>query len=106
MRSKERRSRTIEIGPLTRVEGEGSLHLTVERGRIVDLRLEIDFGSEVQGWFLTNFNNLEEDSELSRTTLRFDRGLVTWRPAPFEVRFFDNEGVSDFEDPGALVDDA
>jgi sulfhydrogenase subunit alpha len=34
-------SRTIEVGALARVEGEGALHLVVEEGRVVDLRLEI-----------------------------------------------------------------
>ncbi len=33
--------RTIEVGTLARVEGEGALHLSVEDGRVVDLRLEI-----------------------------------------------------------------
>lgn len=33
--------RTIEVGALARVEGEGALHLTVEGQRVVDLRLEI-----------------------------------------------------------------
>jgi len=34
-------TRTIEVGALARVEGEGALHLRVEQGRVVDLRLEI-----------------------------------------------------------------
>jgi coenzyme F420-reducing hydrogenase alpha subunit len=34
-------SRTIEVKGLARVEGEGALHLTVEGGRVTDLRLEI-----------------------------------------------------------------
>jgi sulfhydrogenase subunit alpha len=34
-------SRTIEVKTLARVEGEGALHLTVERGQVTDLRLEI-----------------------------------------------------------------
>ena len=33
--------RTIEVGALARVEGEGALHLTIEGDRVVDLRLEI-----------------------------------------------------------------
>jgi coenzyme F420-reducing hydrogenase alpha subunit len=33
--------RTIEVGALARVEGEGALHLTVEGDRVLDLRLEI-----------------------------------------------------------------
>ncbi len=33
--------RTIEVGALARVEGEGALHLTVEGDRVIDLRLEI-----------------------------------------------------------------
>ena len=33
--------RTIEVGELARVEGEGALHLTVEGDRVTDLRLEI-----------------------------------------------------------------
>ncbi len=33
--------RRIEVGALARVEGEGALHLTVEDGRVTDLRLEI-----------------------------------------------------------------
>jgi sulfhydrogenase subunit alpha len=33
--------RTIEVGALARVEGEGALHLCVEGDRVVDLRLEI-----------------------------------------------------------------
>ncbi len=33
--------RTIEVGALARVEGEGVLHLTVEQGAVTDLRLEI-----------------------------------------------------------------
>jgi coenzyme F420-reducing hydrogenase alpha subunit len=33
--------RTIEVGALARVEGEGALHLVVENGRLVELRLEI-----------------------------------------------------------------
>jgi coenzyme F420-reducing hydrogenase alpha subunit len=35
------KSRRIEIDYLTRVEGEAALHLTVERGRVTDLRLQI-----------------------------------------------------------------
>ncbi|MFQ5601278.1 MAG: glycogen-binding domain-containing protein, partial [Candidatus Krumholzibacteriia bacterium] len=69
----------------------------------VDLRLEVEFGHDVTGWFLTNFNNLEEGTELSRTSLRYDRGMVLWRPGASAVRFFDNVGVTDFADPGALV---
>ncbi len=34
-------SRTIHVGALARVEGEGALHLRVENGVVVDLRLEI-----------------------------------------------------------------
>lgn len=34
-------SRIIEVKTLARVEGEGALHLTIERGEVVDLRLEI-----------------------------------------------------------------
>jgi coenzyme F420-reducing hydrogenase alpha subunit len=34
-------TRTIHVGALARVEGEGALHLRVENGRLVDLRLEI-----------------------------------------------------------------
>ena len=34
-------TRTIEVGALARVEGEGALHLRVEKGQVVDLRLEI-----------------------------------------------------------------
>jgi coenzyme F420-reducing hydrogenase alpha subunit len=34
-------TRTIEVGALARVEGEGALHLRVENGAVVDLRLEI-----------------------------------------------------------------
>lgn len=33
--------RTIEVGALARVEGEGALHLTIEGDRVLDLRLEI-----------------------------------------------------------------
>lgn len=33
--------RTIEVGAIARVEGEGALHLVLEGDRIVDLRLEI-----------------------------------------------------------------
>ena len=33
--------RTIEVGALARVEGEGALHLTLEGDRVVELRLEI-----------------------------------------------------------------
>ena len=35
------RTRTITVGNLARVEGEGALHLTVENGQVTDLRLEI-----------------------------------------------------------------
>ncbi len=35
------RSRTIRVDTLARVEGGGALHLTVERGAVTDLRLEI-----------------------------------------------------------------
>ena len=69
----------------------------------VDLRLEVDIGEDVTGWFLTNFNNREEGEPLSRTSLRYDRGLMLWRPEAFEVRLFDNTNVTDFEDPGSLV---
>jgi coenzyme F420-reducing hydrogenase alpha subunit len=41
MPSSDRRSRTIHIGHLTRVEGEGALHLTVTDGQVSDLRLEL-----------------------------------------------------------------
>ncbi len=33
--------RTIHVGAIARVEGEGALHVTVENGRVEDLRLEI-----------------------------------------------------------------
>jgi coenzyme F420-reducing hydrogenase alpha subunit len=35
------RSRTINVNYLARVEGEGALHLTVEGGKVTDLRLQI-----------------------------------------------------------------
>ena len=41
MPSNKAKSRTIHVGALTRVEGEGALHLTVEAGKVVDLRFEI-----------------------------------------------------------------
>jgi sulfhydrogenase subunit alpha len=41
MPSRGTRTRTIAVGHLTRVEGEGALHLTVEGGKVVDLRFEI-----------------------------------------------------------------
>jgi coenzyme F420-reducing hydrogenase alpha subunit len=34
-------TRTITVNTLARVEGEGALHITVERGQVTDLRLEI-----------------------------------------------------------------
>ena len=33
--------RTIEVGALARVEGEGALHVTVEDGAVAELRLDI-----------------------------------------------------------------
>jgi coenzyme F420-reducing hydrogenase alpha subunit len=33
--------RTIQVGALARVEGEGALHITLENGAVADLRLEI-----------------------------------------------------------------
>jgi hypothetical protein len=68
----------------------------------VDLRLETTVGDEVTGWFLINFNTAEDDDE-TRTTLRYDRGLLLWRPREFEIRLFDRDGVTDFSDPGALI---
>jgi sulfhydrogenase subunit alpha len=41
MPSSKAKTRTIHVGALTRVEGEGALHLTVEGGRLADLRFEI-----------------------------------------------------------------
>ena len=41
MPSNKAKSRIIHVGALTRVEGEGALHLTVEAGKVVDLRFEI-----------------------------------------------------------------
>jgi len=41
MPSSKAKTRTIHVGALTRVEGEGALHLTVEAGKVVDLRFEI-----------------------------------------------------------------
>ena len=35
------RTTTIEVGALARVEGEGALHIRVEKGRVEDVRLEI-----------------------------------------------------------------
>ncbi len=69
----------------------------------VDLRLEVDFGDDLSAWFRTNFNTSESDDDLSGTRLRYDRGVLLWRPQEFEIRMFDNEGVTDFEDPGVLV---
>ncbi len=69
----------------------------------VDLRLEADVGDELSGWFLANINNLDEGVELSRTSLRYDRGVLLWKPREFDIRLFDNEGVTDFEDPGKLI---
>lgn len=70
----------------------------------IDLALETDFGAEANGWFLTNITNLSEaDVSGNRATLRFDRGLLTWRPGGWDVRLFDNVGVVQFDDPGKLV---
>lgn len=69
----------------------------------VDVRLEADFGNDVTGSFLMNFNNIQEGGELSRTSLRYDRGDVLWRAPAFELKLFDNDAVVDFEDPGHLV---
>ena len=69
----------------------------------VDVRMEADFGDDLTGWFLMNFNNLEEGSELSRTRMRYDRGAVLWRAPAFTLDLFDNTGVVDFEDPGSLL---
>ncbi len=69
----------------------------------VDVRLEADFGDDLSGWFLMNFNNLDEGTSVSRTRLRYDRGAVLWRAPAFELELFDNTGVVDFEDPGHLV---
>jgi len=41
MPSSKATSRTIHVSALTRVEGEGALHLAVEAGKVVDLRFEI-----------------------------------------------------------------
>ncbi len=41
MPSNKAKTRTIQVSLLTRVEGEGALHLTVERGKVVDLRFDI-----------------------------------------------------------------
>jgi coenzyme F420-reducing hydrogenase alpha subunit len=41
MPSNKAKTKTIHVGMLTRVEGEGALHLTVEGGKLVDLRFEI-----------------------------------------------------------------
>ena len=41
MPSSKATTKTIHVSMLTRVEGEGALHLTVERGKLVDLRFEI-----------------------------------------------------------------
>ncbi len=41
MPSKPTNHRTITVNALTRVEGEGALHLTIKRNRVTDLRLEI-----------------------------------------------------------------
>ena len=69
----------------------------------VDVRLDADFGQDLTGWFLMNFNNREAGRELSRTSLRYDRGGVLWRAPAFDLHLFDNHGVIDFEDPGDLV---
>ncbi len=41
MPSRGKKSRTIQIGYLTRVEGEGALHLTIRDGKLADLRFQI-----------------------------------------------------------------
>jgi sulfhydrogenase subunit alpha len=41
MPSSKAKTKTIHVGMLTRVEGEGALHLTVEGGKLVDLRFDI-----------------------------------------------------------------
>ena len=41
MPSSKAKTRTIHVSALTRVEGEGALHLSVEAGKVVDLRFEI-----------------------------------------------------------------
>jgi sulfhydrogenase subunit alpha len=41
MASKEKKTRTIKVNLLARVEGEGALHLTMRGGRVAELRLEI-----------------------------------------------------------------
>lgn len=69
----------------------------------VDVRLEADFGDDLSGWFLMNLNNVAQGSELSRTSLRYDRGAVHWRAPAFELELFDSDAVVDFEDPGNLV---
>ncbi len=41
MPSSKGKTKTIHVGMLTRVEGEGKLYLTVDNGQVVDLRFEI-----------------------------------------------------------------
>jgi sulfhydrogenase subunit alpha len=41
MASKEKKTRTIKVNLLARVEGEAALHLTMRAGRVSELRLEI-----------------------------------------------------------------
>jgi coenzyme F420-reducing hydrogenase alpha subunit len=41
MPSRDKRSRTIHVGYLARVEGEGALHLTIRDGKLTDLRFQI-----------------------------------------------------------------
>jgi hypothetical protein len=90
------------LGKLTARRSDGNY--TLDRPlHDVDLRIDIDFGAPLAGWFLTNFNNLDEGVELSRTSLRYDRGVILWKPPAFDLHLFDHEGVTDWEDPGNLV---
>jgi hypothetical protein len=69
----------------------------------VDLAFDARLTPELSTYFLGKLTNGGAGEPAGQLALRYDRGQIEWTPGVSRLRLFDNVGVGQFDDPGALV---